>query len=190
MTKTLILASQSPRRQELLKQIGLSFIVRTANIDEKQVTARDPETKVKQLAQLKNWAIPLQAEDEVILAADTIVALDGEIFEKPVNKDEARRMMKLFSGNIHSVFTGVAIRSVQKELVFAVETKVEFWPLSDAEIAWYINTDEPYDKAGGYGIQGLASLFIKQIIGDYYNVVGLPISYVMRKLQNFDITLT
>lgn len=188
MPKSVILASQSPRRQEILKQIGIPFIVRAADVDEKSINSSDPADKVKQLAKLKSAAITLQSDDEIVISADTVVSMNGKIFEKPQNQLEAKRMMEMLSGEVHSVFTGVSIRSLQKEVVFAVETKVEFWPLTEDEIDWYIHKDEPYDKAGGYGIQGLAAVFIKRIIGDYYNVVGLPISYVVRELAKFGVT--
>src|SRR5699024_1932995 len=107
----------------------------------------------------------------------------------PANKDEAYQMISSLSGNIHEVFTGVMIRSDDHEEVFVTETKVEFWPLSDQTIEWYIHTDDPYDKAGAYGVQRLGSIFVRQIIGDYYNVVGLPLSRVVRELQSFHVNI-
>ncbi len=187
MGKELILASSSPRRQELLKQVNIPFQIRTANVDESVIQTTNPIEKVKQLAELKGQAIPFQHKNEVILAADTIVAHNERIFEKPKDKEEAYYMMSTFSGNSHDVYTGVLIRSDEKEVIFVEKTKVEFWPLTDEEIKWYISTDDPYDKAGGYGIQSLGSIFVKQIVGDYYNVMGLPISKVVRKLRDFQI---
>lgn len=186
MTYQLILASSSPRRQELLRQANIPFVVRTANIDESKITSNDPVEKVKQLAILKGENVLLQ-QNEVILSADTVVAYNNQIFEKPHNKDEAFEMMKTLSGEIHDVYTGVMIRSENKRIVFVEKTEVEFWPLSDEEIASYVETNDPYDKAGGYGIQSLGAIFIKRIVGDYYNVVGLPLSRVVRELREFEI---
>ena len=185
--KQLILASSSPRRQQLLSELGLTFTIRKPEIDEKSVSLPTPKETVERLAQLKAQNIPLESTDEIVLAADTIVVCDGKIFEKPNDKAEALEMMRSYSGKKHDVITAVAIRSIEKEVVFSVTTTVEFWPLTEDEIKGYINTDEPYDKAGAYGIQGLARIFIKQIEGDYFNVVGLPISYVIRELRNFGL---
>lgn len=186
MQKRLILASSSPRRRELLRQVGINFSVRVTEIDESNVTTNDPVEKVKQLALLKGRSIPVD-EDEVTLAADTIVAYNKEIFGKPNNQEEAFQMIRTLSGEQHEVYTGVVIRAVFGEIGFVEKTVVEFWPLDDEEIKYYIQTDDPYDKAGGYGIQSLGAIFVKQIIGDYYNVVGLPLSRVVRELTTFGI---
>lgn len=185
--KKLILGSTSPRRQELLKQVQIPFIVQAANIDESQISTDDPVKKVKELAMLKGRSISIKKKDEVILAADTVVSYNGKIFEKPKNKEEAFDMISALSGNEHEVFTGVLIRSFDDEVAFVERTIVEFWPLSDQEIEGYVSTDEPYDKAGAYGIQSIGAMFVKKINGDYYNVVGLPISQVVRKLRNFSV---
>lgn len=189
MPKKLILASSSPRRQELLQQVGVPFLVRKANIDESIITASDPTERVKQLALLKGRNVQLRQNDEVILSADTVVTYRQRIFEKPKNRTDAYEMISTLGGKIHEVFTGVAIRSIEGEAVFVEQTKVEFWPLSESEIEWYISTNEPYDKAGAYGAQGLGAILIKQIIGDYYNVVGLPVSRVVRELKRFGIDM-
>lgn len=189
MTKKLILASSSPRRQELLQQVGIPFSVRKANIDESKITTSDPIEKVKQLAMLKGINVPLQNKDEVILSADTVVAYNQHIFEKPKDIKEARQMITSLSGSIHEVFTGVMVRSSDHENIFVEKTKVEFWPLSTDDIEWYVATDEPYDKAGAYGIQNLGAVLVKQIIGDYFNVVGLPLSRVVRELRKFEVKL-
>jgi len=188
MTIELILASSSPRRQEMLRQVGLNYTIRKANIDESIVTINDPKEKVKQLAALKGRHVTM-ANDEVILSADTVVAYKNHIFEKPKTKDDAYDMIASLSGDIHDVFTGVMIRSAEREHVFVEQTEVEFWQLSEQDIQWYIHTDEPYDKAGAYGIQNLGSILVKRIIGDYFNVVGLPISRVVRELQTFGVSL-
>lgn len=181
----LILASSSPRRQELIKQVKIPFTVRTPNIDESLIIAKDPVERVTQLATIKGRNVPIQDENEVILAADTVVAYKQTIFEKPKNREEAFQMISALSGDVHDVFTGVMIRSDHEERVFVERTKVVFWPLTPEEIEWYVSTNDPYDKAGAYGIQSLGSIFVKEIIGDYYNVVGLPLSRVVRELKHF-----
>lgn len=187
MTNTLILASSSPRRQQLLKQVRIPFVIRKPNVDESQIDTNDPLEKVKQLAVLKGLNVPFHHNNEVILAADTIVAHKQTIFGKPKDKEDAARMITKLSGNIHEVFTGVMIRSIDDEIVFVERTKVEFWPLTKEEIDWYVSTDEPYDKAGAYGIQSLGAMFVKRIIGDYYTVMGLPVSRVVRELGQFSV---
>ncbi|RKQ33988.1 Maf family protein [Oceanobacillus halophilus] len=187
MAQYLILASSSPRRQELLQQVKIPFTIRKPGTDESQIVTSNPLEKVKQLAILKGRNIPIQNETEVVLSADTVVSYQKNIFEKPQNKEEAFQMMSALSGHVHEVLTGVMIRSLDDEVVFVERTQVEFWPLSEDEINWYISTKEPYDKAGAYGIQSLGAMFVKQVIGDYYTVVGLPISRVVRVLREFGV---
>ncbi len=184
---TLVLASSSPRRQELLNKVKIPFILRKPNIDESLITTSEPEEKVKQLAIRKGRNVPLLNNNEVILAADTVVSYNQTIFEKPKNKEEAYSMISALSGGVHDVFTGVTIRSSESESVFVERTNVVFWPLSKLEIDWYVSTNDPYDKAGAYGIQSLGAMFVKEITGDYYNVVGLPVSRVVRELSRFSI---
>lgn len=186
MTKKLILASQSPRRQELLQQINIPFTVKSSNVDESSITTADPLEKVRQLAELKGKSIEI-SEDEVIISADTVVALQQEIFEKPRDEKHAYEMLATLSGKTHDVYTGVMIRSVNDEILFVERTEVEFWPLTDADIHWYLSTKEPFDKAGSYGIQGAGAVLVKKICGDYFNVVGLPISRVVQELKRFSI---
>lgn len=183
----LILASSSPRRQELLQQVNIPFQIRKPDVDESAIATKDPEERVKQLAQTKGRAVPILEENEVIIAADTVVSLEGYIFEKPKNRENAREMITALSGMNHDVFSGVMIRSEEKEIVFAERTEVAFWPLTEELIDWYISTKEPYDKAGAYGIQSLGAILVKGIIGDYYNVVGLPLARVVQELQQFSI---
>lgn len=187
MTTKLILASSSPRRQEILNQVQIPFTIRKPNLDESQIDTIEPNEKVKQLAILKGNSVPIYNKDEVILAADTIVSYKQNIFEKPKDKEDAYQMISKLSGHVHEVFTGVMLRSLGSEKVFVERTKVEFWPLPEEEIDWYVSTNDPYDKAGAYGIQSLGAMFVKQIIGDYYNVMGLPISRLVRELQKFSI---
>lgn len=177
----LVLASKSPRRSEILKNAGIDFTVRVADADETIPEGTKPEDAVVFLAARKAMAVPRE-KDEVVLGADTVVVLDDMILGKPKDKDDAFNMIKRLSGRVHSVFTGVCAIGNGISLTFAEETKVEFYPLSDNEIYDYINTNEPYDKAGAYGIQGLASKFIRGIEGDYFNVVGLPVSSVYKKI--------
>ena len=184
----LILASSSPRRQALLQQVNIPFSIQIPTIDETTFSTTDnPQEKVEQLAILKGEHTPITRDNEVILSADTIVSYRGSIFGKPQNKKDAFDMIATLSGKRHDVYTGVSIRSNQQQFSFVEHTEVEFYPLTDEEITWYVATTDPYDKAGAYGIQNLGAIFVKQIIGDYYNVVGLPISRVARELKRYSI---
>lgn len=182
--KKIILASTSPRRQALLEQLHIPFTVKTGFVDESIIKEKDPREKVKQLAFIKGRAIDIQA-DEIALAADTVVSHHNVIFEKPKDKLEARDMISSLSDATHEVYTGVSIRSAKDEYVFVEKTNVTFWKLSEEEIEQYIETEDPYDKAGAYGIQSLGAAFVKEIQGDYYNVVGLPLSRTVRTLKKF-----
>ncbi|MBR2454417.1 MAG: septum formation inhibitor Maf [Clostridia bacterium] len=177
----LVLASKSPRRSEILKNAGFEFIIRTADADETIADGTNPEDAVVMLAARKAMAVE-RNEDEVVLGADTIVVLDDKILGKPKDREDAFNMLRSLSGRVHSVFTGVCAISDKGSMTFAEETKVEFYPLTDEEINTYIDSNDCYDKAGAYGIQGLASKFIRGINGDYFNVVGLPISSVYKKI--------
>lgn len=177
----LVLASKSPRRSEILKNAGFDFIIRIADADETIAEGTNPEDAVVMLAARKAMAVE-RNEDEVVLGADTIVVLDDKILGKPKDREDAFNMLRSLSGRVHSVFTGVCAISDKGSMTFAEETKVEFYPLTDEEINIYIDSNDCYDKAGAYGIQGLASKFIRGINGDYFNVVGLPISSVYKKI--------
>ncbi|WP_099159611.1 Maf family protein [Virgibacillus ndiopensis] len=185
MSRQLVLASSSPRRQELLKQINIPFIVRKQDVDESLIQTDSPLEKVKELALLKGRNAEIMNDDEVIIAADTVVSYENQIFEKPKNKQDAFNMLSTLNGNVHEVYTGVMIRTNNDERVFIEKTLVEFWALSHDEIESYISTQDPFDKAGAYGIQTKGAILVKKITGDYYNVVGLPISRVVRELRNF-----
>ena len=176
----LVLASKSPRRSEILKNAGYEFTVRVADADETIPDGTKPEDAVVFLAARKAMAVE-RADDETILGADTIVVLDDKILGKPKDREDAYNMLKSLSGRAHSVFTGVCIIENGKSMTFAEETQVEFLSLTDKEIYEYIDTNDCYDKAGAYGIQGYASKFIRRISGDYFNVVGLPISAIFEK---------
>ena len=177
----LVLASKSPRRSEILKNAGFDFVIRTADADETIAEGTNPEDAVVMLAARKAMAVE-RNEDEVVLGADTIVVLGDKILGKPKDREDAFNMLRSLSGRVHSVFTGVCAISDKGSMTFAEETKVEFYPLTDEEINTYIDSNDCYDKAGAYGIQGLASKFIRGINGDYFNVVGLPISSVYKKI--------
>jgi septum formation protein len=178
----IVLASQSPRRRELLWNAGIPCDVRPAGIEEKPLEGETPEQYVLRLAREKAEAVEARGE-EFVLAADTTVAVDDQILEKPHSPDEAERMLRLLNGRDHFVYTGVCLRH-QGQLWTAVEaTRVWFIPLREDEITAYARSGEPLDKAGGYAIQGLASRFAERIEGCYFNVVGLPVSRVYRMLR-------
>ncbi|MBM7572026.1 Maf family protein [Aquibacillus albus] len=182
----LVLASGSPRRRDLLEQVGFSFVVRSTNIDESFVTADDPKALVESLAQRKGQAISLK-EKQVVLSADTVVCYEGNVLTKPDNDDQALQMLNMLNGKEHQVYTGVMIRSLSEEVIFSTVTNVEFWNVPEQVLLQYMNTGEPFDKAGGYGIQSVGAFLVKQIRGDYFNVVGLPISRVVQELIRFHI---
>lgn len=180
-----ILASASPRRNELLKLIFDEFSVIPSKAEE-IIPENIPHSEVPQyLAMLKAKDIAQNNRDSLVIGADTIVLLNGKILGKPKNYDEAYSMLNSLSGNTHTVITGCAIIKGSKTLSFSTSTTVEFFPLSQREIEEYILSNEPFDKAGGYGIQGKGSLFVKKIDGDYFNVVGLPIALLKRSLKHF-----
>ena len=178
----IVLASQSPRRRELLEAAGISFSVRISNIDEAIRADEDAVDYVRRMAQEKAHAIAA-ARDEFILAADTTVVCDGEILGKPLDTADARRMLILLSGRRHTVITGICLRHGEFVTVAQQETAVWFSRLTMEEIEQYVATGEPMDKAGAYAIQGLASRYIEKIEGSYSNVVGLPVSLVWRELE-------
>ena len=177
MRMDIILASKSPRRRALLEQMGVrDFRIITPDIDEHMDRALPPAELVRQISLEKARAVAAQADpNTVVIAADTVVALDGAVLGKPANEEEAFRMLSLLSGNRHQVYTGLTV--LRGEQVFSQweETAVTFRPLTAEEIEAYIATGEPMDKAGAYGIQGYGSLLIEGISGDYYNVMGLPV---------------
>ena len=182
----LILASGSPRRSEILKNAGYEFVVKPTSADESLPDGILPEDAVKLLSERKADAAKIECSD-VVLSADTVVALEDKILGKPSDKAEAFLMLRSLSGKTHSVYTGVTIKNAEKKRVFAVKTDVLFYPLTDDEINAYIATGEPFDKAGAYGIQGRAAVFVEKIDGDYYSVVGLPLSRCARVLRDFGI---
>ena len=170
----LILASQSPRRKELLSLFRIPFTVRVADIDETMQQTLPPFDEVARVSRLKAEAIP-HAADDVVIAADTIVVCGGQILGKPTDEADAFRMLRLLSGKDHQVMTGLTVLKGDTATVCTEVTDIHFRPLSDREILDYIRTGDPMDKAGSYGIQSGAALFAEKIVGDYYNVVGLPV---------------
>jgi septum formation protein len=182
----LILASKSPRRSDLLKQAGLIFSTIPSDFDESSVAMSDPESYVRTLAKSKATDISKKHPDSWVLGADTIVLINDRILGKPGSKDEARSMLKQLSGKTHQVITGYCLCCQKKNEFISetVRTDVRFKTLREAEIEWYIQTGEPFDKAGAYAIQGVGTFLVKSINGSYTNVVGLPICEVMGYLIN------
>ena len=172
----LVLASASPRRQEILRTAGIPFTVRPADVDETPVAGENPEAFVARLAEAKARAV--QQDDEQVLGADTVVVIDEAVLGKPTHAEDARRMLRSLSGRSHRVLTGICLLNGNEVQQTVEETTVYFRELDEQEIADYVATGESMDKAGAYGIQGAASKFIHRIEGCYFNVVGLPISRV------------
>lgn len=182
--KKIILASKSPRRRELMSLITANFEVCSADVDETLEEGITPEQAVLYLSEIKAQPfLELAKGNNVVVGADTVVAVDGKILGKPKNNDDAFEMLKSLSGKEHSVFTGVTLLAENVKKSFYVETKVCFYHLSDDEIKEYISTGECSDKAGAYGIQGKGSMLVEYIKGDYFNVVGLPVSKLNRELK-------
>ena len=179
----LILASASPRRQELLKLFGVPFTVRVADIDETMDPAASPFDEVGRVSRLKALAVSREGGD-VVIAADTIVVCEGKVLGKPHSKEEAAGMLRLLSGRDHQVMTGCTVLTADACETFTEVTDLHFRPLSDGEIRRYVDSGEPMDKAGSYGIQGGAALFCEKMAGDYYNVMGLPVCRLGLVLRN------
>ncbi len=178
----LILASQSPRRKELLGLFHIPFTVRAADIDETMDPGKDPFDEVARVSRLKAMAVAAAPEDTVI-AADTIVVCGGKVLGKPATEEEAIRMLRLLSGRDHQVMTGMTVRRGDRCRSVTEVTDIHFRPLSPKEIEDYVATGEPMDKAGAYGIQGGAALFCDKMVGDYYNVMGLPVCRLWKLLM-------
>jgi septum formation protein len=177
-----VLASQSPRRAEILRQAGIPFNVRAVPIDETPLPGEKPEDYVRRLAESKALAVTC-GPGEIVLAADTTVVIDGEMLAKPEDAADARRMLAKLSGRQHEVMTGICIRRCSEVIRDCATTTVWFTPMSEREIADYAASGEPLDKAGAYAIQGLAGKYIDKIEGCYFNVMGLPVALVYRHLR-------
>ena len=180
----IILASASPRRKELLTLAGVDFTVKVADVDEIIPENASPDEVVMSLALQKAQAVAKDNSDCIVIGSDTVVALDGTILGKPRDEENAKQMLSALSGRSHTVYTGVAIISGEKVKNFCEATEVVFNELSAEEIADYVATKEPMDKAGAYGIQGKGCVLVEKIIGDYFNVVGLPVSRVYKELKD------
>ncbi|MGH9821343.1 MAG: Maf family protein [Pyrinomonadaceae bacterium] len=180
----LILASGSPRRAEILASVGWEFTKVVPDIDESERPRESPETYVQRLAREKAEVVAAKNNKGVILAADTTVVIDEQIIGKPVDLDDARRMLRLLSGKRHEVLTGVAVLTDGDMRIGLQRTGVKFAPLTEAEVNFLAEMGDPLDKAGAYAVQAQAALFIEAIHGDYWNVVGLPLSLVYRLMTN------
>ncbi|KQC06266.1 MAG: hypothetical protein APR62_08165 [Smithella sp. SDB] len=183
----LILASASPRRQELLKSLGLKFKIIPAHVDENYLDGESPRQHVKRLSRYKATFIAQKYPEAWVLGADTIVVIDGFILGKPENKKQALEMLRKLSGREHKVLTGFTIARTATKIYKSkvVQSTVKFKIISAEEMNWYVSCDEPYDKAGGYAVQGKGACFIQSIRGSYTNVIGLPLCEVLEALINF-----
>lgn len=183
-----ILASQSPRRRELLERLGIAFQVCAVDIDETMDPALPPEQETARVSRAKALAVDCTPED-VVIAADTIVVCQGKVLGKPHSAQEAAAMLHLLSGNTHFVMTGLTLRRGERILTQTEISRIHFRALQQAEIDAYVATGEPMDKAGAYGIQGGAALFIDRLEGDYYNVMGLPLCQLTLRLRELGVRI-
>ena len=181
--QNLILASSSPRRKELLENLRLTFAVTSSEVDESFDPTLSPEEVVMELAERKAQAVFKDNQEAFVIGSDTIVFANNQILGKPADEAEAVRMLKTLSGCQHEVFTGVSIVSPTSKTRFYEKTEVWFWELTEDEIRSYVQSGEPLDKAGAYGIQQLGSMLVKKINGDYFAVVGLPVARTIRELS-------
>ncbi len=184
----LVLASNSPRRQELLGRLGVPFAIRTAPVDEAGRQGETPVDMVARLAEIKSKGVPLH-QDEILIAADTTVALAGEVMGKPVDLEDSRRMLQALRDRVHAVHSGVVLRRRGKVHVEVVTTQVWMRPYGDAELQTYLDSGAPLDKAGAYGIQDEPFQPVSRIEGCYMNVVGLPLCHLSRALLHWGIAL-
>jgi septum formation protein len=183
---SLILASASPRRSELLRNAGIAFTVEPADIPEQPLPHELPLAYAERLARDKARAVFARHSDNVVLGADTVVVIDEHLLEKPSDAEDAARMLRLLSGRAHQVITGISLIARGFERTEAEITEVRFSALSDSEIEYYVQTGEPMDKAGAYAIQGMASRWVQRIDGCYFNVVGLPLPKVYRMMRELE----
>ena len=182
-----ILASASPRRKEILENAGFNFDIIVSDADETVSEDLSPEKTVEELAKRKALSVWESNKDAVVFGCDTVVAVDGRILGKPCDDADAYNMLRSLSGKKHTVSTGVCVCNKDKTVIFSNTTTVEFYPLSDETIKSYISSGEGRDKAGSYGIQGYGSVLVKEIKGDYFSVMGLPVSESSRVLADFGI---
>lgn len=186
--KKIILASASPRRKELLEQIGLTFTVMPSQAEE-VITKELPSEVVEELSMQKAREVAAKVGEGIVIGSDTVVCQNGQIMGKPADREDARRMLRSLQGNTHSVFTGVTVLVKEKEKTichtFSKETRVHVYPMTEEETEKYLDTGEPMDKAGAYGIQGRFAAWIEAIEGDYNTVVGLPVSALWQVLKEY-----
>lgn len=189
--KKIILASTSPRRNELMKLLGIPFEVIASELDESSIKEKDPERLVQILAQEKAKAVSKGSKNSIVIGADTIVYHKGKIIGKPKDKKHAAEILRSLSGQQHSIFTGFAIidSDNDKSFVGVASAKVTMKELNDAEINSYIATEEPMDKAGAYGIQGIGGLLVEKLNGHFYDVVGLPLTVLRKELKKFGVRI-
>jgi nucleoside triphosphate pyrophosphatase len=187
----IILASASPRRAELLRQIGVTFEMVPSQIEERPHPDEAPADYTTRIARAKVIAVASERDAGLVIGADTVVVLDDCLIGKPQDEADARKLLKQLSGKWHAVLTAVALYDAKTghEVSDCEKTMVKFAQLTDKEIEWYVSTGEPMDKAGAYGIQGLGGLFVEEIAGNYYNVVGLPIPLVYRLARRLGYSL-
>ena len=183
--RRICLASESPRRRELMNMTGIPFFVSSAKIEENMNSSLNVKDAVADLAKQKALAVLEKQPNEIVVAADTVVVIDNEVLGKPKNEEDARRMLEMLSNRTHQVITGVAILSNNIEDIFYEVTDVTFGDLNEEIIDWYISTREYFDKAGGYAIQGKGVILVEKIHGDYANVVGLPMHQLMKRLRKY-----
>lgn len=180
---SLILASQSPRRRELLGYLTRDFVVEVADVDETVHPGTPSPEMVRQLALKKAVAVADHHPGDLVIGADTIVVIDGEVLGKPRDNADAANMLRCLSGREHTVYTGVALVQGEEQRAFVSATAVRFYKLDEDLINWYVSTGEPADKAGAYGIQGYGSVLVEGINGDYFTVMGLPVARLYRELE-------
>lgn len=184
--KPVILASTSPRRKEILELLGFPFTIIPSNVSEDVALENDDfQEYAQKLAAKKTWAVANHEPDSIVIGADTIVVHEGKVYPKPKSKEQAKLFLQTFSGKTHTVITGVCLFVDGTIRTFAVETKVTFRELDNPLIDAYVESGDPMDKAGGYGIQTAGALLVEKIEGDYYNVMGLPISKLMENMRKF-----
>lgn len=181
----IILASSSPRRRELMALITPDYTVRTSDVDERAIRAETPALLAQKLAAAKCRAVAESCPEDVVIGCDTVVDVNGEVFGKPHGVEDAKRMLRALSGSAHQVHTGVCVSRGGRTESFVDSCKVTFFPLSEEEIDFYASTKEPYDKAGAYAIQGRAALWLDRIEGDYYTIMGLPVSRTVQLVERF-----
>lgn len=182
----IVLASQSPRRKEIMEQVGLSFIVHPVDTNEVLDLELSLTAAIEQLALAKAKAAAKRYPEDIVIGADTLVCFQDKVLGKPKNAAEAKATLQLLSGQTHQVITAVALCVKGKQECFHSISDVTFFSLSQAEIDAYIASGEPFDKAGAYGIQGKGAVFVAKIVGDYYNIVGLPIAKLMQRLKAYE----